>query len=221
MSNDALLFNTPDEDANFFEKDKLPSKYVYLAEGVYRIPIPWFFCFQETDLRTVTYEYDEENGGKVELTIPVTTTQKAIQNFLDAENLMRKVCDSEIAAGYHEHAVKLFSDFRYDYITMDYRDIFHSAEWDDDAFRRCFTRTESALKDIKLFAGYDDRFEPYSVDEFINWSPDRLDSDRNNNSAAIDSGFVSSEYRLEIPRKNKRKLSGAKRKPRPWWMFWR
>ena len=68
MSNDALLVNTQDGRAKYYDDDK-PSEYIVVAEGVYRIPIPWFFCFQESDLYPFRYRYDEFEAS---LTIPLS-----------------------------------------------------------------------------------------------------------------------------------------------------
>ena len=125
MSNNAILVNVPNRTANFFESSAKPSEYAVLAEGAYRIPIPWFFCFDEKDLQPVCYEYkDSEGVSQVELTVPITDTQKATSSLNAARDLMREICgDHEIGDGYWKMATKHFVDFHYDFITLDYIDL--------------------------------------------------------------------------------------------------
>ena len=218
MSNDALLVNTQDGRAKYYDDDK-PSEYIVVAEGVYRIPIPCFFCFQESDLYPFRYRYDEFEAS---LTIPFTNTKSALQNLNAAKSLMREICgDEEVADGYWEFATKNFVDFRYDYMIMNYLDIFHGAEWDDDAFRQCFSRTKSAFTEIKNFAGYDEKCLPYAIDEFYTKKPDLLEQDRNNNSAALDFGLVKPSHRFDVSSSVVESPSEDNSQRRPWWMFWR
>ena len=105
-----------------------------------------------------------------------------------------------------------------DFITLEYIDIFHSADWDDDAFRRCFSRSKAAFETIKIYAGYEDGYLPYTVDEFHSY-PSLSVAKRVDNSAAIDSGFIN--YSNRYITKVTADKSGQVGSTRPWWQFWR
>ncbi len=192
MSNDAYFYNTSIQHADFFNIGKSPtrSEYAGVATGVYRLPIPWFFCFDVTDLSYLNFEFDTTLGmSSVNLTVPYTTSKKAIENLYSSQDLMRKICgDSEIGDSYWKWAVERFVNLRFDYVTFAYVDIFLGAEWNDDRFRLCFERTDAALEAIREFAGYSVEHVPYSADVFFK-NPPLSDAHRSNNSAALNFGF--------------------------------
>ena len=223
MSNDATLYNVPEASNNFIEPSNTPEEYVYLATGVYRIPIPWFFCFDASDLHTFKYEFQTGPNTRMssELTVPITSVEKAQENYHASKPLMQSICgDEHLGAQYWQKDISLFKEFDFDYITMDIRDLFHMSEWNDASFKDCFSRTEQSFEAIKHYSEFMENSLPYSVDEFYQNSelPDEI---RVNNSAAIDSGFVPKANRLKIPSTDNSLKSTAEPIKKKWnWKFW-
>jgi len=135
---------------------------------------------------------------------------------------MQTLCGSdEVALDYWKDAVDGLLDLPHPFIFIDPLDIFHGAEWNDERFKSCFSRSEESIPIIKEYAGYPEDSHPYSFQEFYKTSPDKLtDRDRVDCSAAMHFGGD----RFTVSRASKeQKEKVANRKPvkKSRWKFWK
>ena len=65
MANNAYLINSSIRSNSIEELQEKNNNFEILATGSNRIPVPWFFCFDEGDLKSAEFNYEEDDGEKV------------------------------------------------------------------------------------------------------------------------------------------------------------
>ncbi|MDK1286647.1 hypothetical protein [Pseudoalteromonas umbrosa] len=227
MSNNAYLVNCEKKTAcseNVYSSD---IKYKLLATGANKVPVPWFFCFQEQDLVDVTSEMESSSGEKEVFTYkaPVLEVEKAIENLKNSKELMIAFCQDEVlGTQYWERAVADFKSLTYPYIFLDPLEVFYLNDPEEEAkeFLKCFSRDENAFKSIKILTFYNENVLPYEVAELYGNS-ELDDFARTCNSASmdmgldLDSGDASSKVEQESEQVKPDEKAQNKKS---WWKFW-
>ena len=224
MSNNAYLFNLPEKNNDFLNEKNRPKEYIYLGTGSNKIHIPWFFCFDESDLMPVNYTYESSSWEETTIKImtPCTTVEKARNNLVNSLNLMQKNCeDDTLGKEYWEKSVSLFNDFPYEFITLYPVEVLflEKLEISINEFNKCFSRCYKSFEYIKKFASYNNETLPYSVVELYT-NPSLPDPRKTANSVAMDINFANVEHRTWIKPKQETATS-LNTTTHPWWQFWK
>lgn len=225
MSNNSYLVNCTLKTANSAEVQAEGAQFKVLSTGANKIPVPWFFCFQEEDLVDVHDEMENSAGEKVIFTYkaPVTEVEKAIQNLKNSKALMIAFCKNEaLGLQYWEKAMSDLEGLEYPYLMLDPQEVFYLNDPDEEAkeFIKCFSRDEHAFKSIELLTFYQADALPYELIEF--YASKRLsDSARIKNSVSMDMGINSVDTSSWVePQSDAPEVKIAQQARRPWWKFW-
>ncbi|MBQ4839598.1 hypothetical protein [Pseudoalteromonas luteoviolacea] len=227
MSNNAYLINCEKKTACAAEVYSSNVKYKVIATGVNKVPVPWFFCFQEQDLVDVKSELESSSAEQeiFSFKAPVIEVEKAIENLKNSKELMIAFCqDDVLGTQYWERAVADFKSLTYPYIFLDPLEVLYLNVPEEEAkeFIKCYSRDENAFKSIKRLTFYNENILPYDVAQFYGNS--QLDDfARTCNSASMDMGLESeledtSSGVEQEPEQLKAEEKAENKKS--WWKFW-
>lgn len=126
MSNNAYLLNTP---ARVRDLASLQGRWLIVAEGRYRIPLPWLCMFSETDLRPCTIMFHQSRMvdgekkdllGKFSILNPSTSVQEAKRNLAKARPVFEALAgDPETGAKHWRAALASLEELPLDYLSLD------------------------------------------------------------------------------------------------------
>lgn len=202
MANRALLLNTSVLTSNPFslarDADQPGNSYAEVAEAVYAIPVPWFFCFTEDDIQMVTVEFDEdedEDEEAIEVGLPCTTVAKAIDNLAQALPHFEAIAgDQALGKAYWQSAMDALKALPLPYLTMNPLEVMFMGDPLDyaDEMAQAFAGDAAAIAQIKNLAGYTDGIAPYQPEVAAAGGAPGMDETRLANSVALHGGFYKS-----------------------------
>jgi hypothetical protein len=222
LINTSVLTNDPRSEAC---KPGRRIDFTEVADAFDRIPIPWLFCFRQSDLRPAELKY--RTGGDewaaVKCLVPRVSVSIACDNLRSSLSLFeRLVGDSKIAQGYWKQALEDIQKLPLGFLTLDAKEVIlaHGPGAKSAIFSQCFSGKADALPMIKELARYLDSCTPYPIEDWSSKSARQLSHQiRAENSAAVSTGIRVATSSAKSPTASD---SGAIRKAatRQWWRMW-
>lgn len=233
MANRTYLINssvlTSDRKSLQLALDEHGAEYAVVAEGAYRIPVPWFVCFGLEDLQISKTTWSKMDGTEFEqeLKIPCCTVSSAVVRIeASLPIFVRLAGNLEIATPYWQYSVDCLKKLPLPFLTMDPWEVAGDcADMKEGSaqFAMAFARDEQAFVQIADYSGYRFGFEPYSFRQFM--SGEELNHDaRKSNSVALMGGFFDSEFWYWHRQRTTvvHAPISAQQNLKPWWKrFWR
>jgi hypothetical protein len=191
MSQRHFLLNTTmlssDTAALSSAVEKGEATVVEVAETNYIVPLPWFACFRQSDLRSCSVVWEK----RMDIEIPCLDLQSAARNLSQSLPLFEKLTgEKEWARDYWRRALSSLLKLQLPYLTIDISEMLMVMTPEDlsNAVRAALGNDEKAIEVMrKSFFEYYDGVQPYKYDDFIN-NRDTTDEQRIANTKALDSG---------------------------------
>src|SRR6187551_402243 len=110
MANNAYLINSSIFSNSIEELKEKDEKFEILATGSNRIPVPWFFGFDQDDLKPAEFNYEDDNGEKVSFKFqaPCAPKEKVLANMVARKALFIEFSGDEVLG--EEYWAKAVSD---------------------------------------------------------------------------------------------------------------
>ena len=163
---------------------------VEIAECVNSIPLPWFACFRQSDLRPCTVEMSSET---MDIMVPTVDLQTAIANLKDALPLFEEFTgEQKYSLEYWQSATAELSKLPLPFLTMDIGEMLMNSEASEliDKMTTALGRTSEALNVIKqFFLEYDEGVLPYGRVAFYA-NEGITDQNKVRNTIALDVAIV-------------------------------
>jgi hypothetical protein len=202
MSNRAYLLNTSlltsDPYLLAASLNEPGNDFVAVAEGAYKIPIPWFLCFRPEDIRPVRVplEGDIENGnaaaGGIEVGLPCTSVKQALKNMAQALPVFESIAgDSKLGKMFWQNAMTYLQGMPLTYLTMDPTEVMFMLDPLPYAqlILAAIGGNQAAIESMVDLSCYEKGVLPYPPDVLYAVSGDNRDEVRMQNCVALDIGY--------------------------------
>ncbi len=177
---------------------------VEVAEANYIVPLPWFACFRQSDLRGCSVVWE----NRMDIEVPCLDLQSAARNLSQSLPLFEKLTgEKEWACDYWRRALSALLKLQLPYLTIDLSEMLMVMTPEDltQAVRAALGNDEKAVEVMRRsFFQYYDGVSPYKYDDFVN-NRDITDEQRIANTKALDScvpyrhvGFRGERWRLQL-----------------------
>lgn len=141
---------------------------VEVAEAVYRIPLPWFACFRQSDLQPCTVQWEESDS--MEIMVPCVGLPTAVQNLTDSLPLFEKLTgEKKYSHEYWQCAIEDIKKLPLPFVTMDVSEMLMNMHPEEltTAMTSSLSGTDEALNTMKsVFLEYHGGALPYDRDAF-------------------------------------------------------
>lgn len=236
MANNAYLINSVICSNSIVELKEKDDKFEILATGSNRIPVPWFFGFDQDDLKPAEFNYEKDDGEKVSFKFqaPCAAKEKVLSNIVARKELFIEFCgDEELGEEYWRKAVSDLENLEHPFISLHPLEVLYLNDPEEEAieFNKSFTGTSQSFSSIELLSFYQKGHLPYGLVEFYA-NPYLSDENKRKNSAALDMGIkgvdTSSWVKPKVaevqPEKDvatkPAKGKVVKQTKKPWWKIW-
>ncbi|MAD90407.1 MAG: hypothetical protein CMK64_11940 [Pseudoalteromonas sp.] len=193
MSNRAYLVGTSIHCSSINQLDM--SAYEVLAEGSNMIPVPWFFCFNGTDLQPADLQYQNDDLNEIStipMCVPCAPTSEVLSNLLERKALFVDfIGDPYLGEEYWRKAVNDIQSVQHEYISIHPLEVFllNDVEESSLIFNKCFEAAPSSFESIEQLSNFDSDSKCYSVLDFYSNS-NLKNIKQKRNSSAMDMGIA-------------------------------
>lgn len=164
-------------------------RVIEIAECVNFVPLPWFACFRQINLRPCTIQM---TSGNLEILVPVADLPTAIANLKEALPLFEELTgEKKYSREYWKNAINDLEQLPLPFLTMDIGEMLMNCEADELVARvtSALGRTTDSLSVIRqFFLEYNDCILPYGRAEFYA-NNDITDRYRIGNTIALDAAI--------------------------------
>ena len=201
MSQRHYLLNTDLGFPDFQVASKLSphARVIEVAECVGMIPLPWFACFQSSDLRPCTVQMSSED---INMMVPCLDLDSAISNLKGALPLFKEFTgESEYAVEYWQCAVDDLTKLSLPFLMMDISEMLMNSEPDGLVVKltTALGRTSEAIAMMKtFFLTYSDGVLPYRRAAFYA-NQEITDPNRTRNAIALDAAIRADGFTRNLP----------------------
>lgn len=197
MANRSYLYNTlllsSDVDQLFEKLEDPGNDFAQIAEGAYRLPIPWLCCFRQDDIRTIAVSYVDRQGEDktLQIAVPCTTVEQARKNLEQSLPVFEQIAgDPALGKEFLDTAIKGLQNLPLPYLTMAVIEVFFGNDPEEESRKLTLAlgggpEAITAMKDLAL---YDDSQPPYPLAALYGDHPSE-DETRLRNTVALDGAF--------------------------------
>lgn len=230
MANRAYFINSSICSNSIEELQEKDPTFNVVATGSNRIPVPWFFGFDQADLMPAEFNYETYDGEQRSLKFqaPCARTEKVLSNLIARKSLFIEFCEDEaLGTEYWAKAVADIQSVALPYLSLHPLEVLFLNNPEEEAieFNKSFTGTCASFPSIELLSFYQKGHLPYSLIEFYA-NPSLQDEQKRKNSAAFDMGIQGVDTSSWVPKNvavavaDPMQQSQHAQTKKPWWKIW-